>query len=195
VTWRSLLQVVLAVLVPTVATGDSKSDEEPSFGELDVVNSPTTKTELLERTLDRAESVLEEQLTTLDAIQEKAIRMVRVEVVLLGAIASISQLLQQGLTVNVWLKVSDVLLTASMVAGIFTSSSSSRDFGPGPDYVRPNIESGDANTDVYLELLQEYSEAISYNRRVVNDVKRYLFVTQVLFVAGIITGSIGIVAV
>ena len=190
-TWRNLLGVVLAALVPPTATGDSEGNEEPTFDELDVVNAPTTKTESLERTLDRAKSVLDGQLTTLDAVQEKAIRIVRVEVVLLGVTASLTQLVPQTPSVNVWLTASGALLVASIITGIFTSSSSSPDFGPGPDYVRPNIDSGDANDDVYLELLQGYSEAISYNKVVMNDNARYVFITQILLVASIVVGCVG----
>ncbi|MFC4447515.1 hypothetical protein [Halorussus aquaticus] len=63
-------------------------DEEVHFGQLDIPEHPRTKTETLERTLDRAESVLSEQLRVLSDTDDKAVRTVRAEVILLGAIAS-----------------------------------------------------------------------------------------------------------
>lgn len=190
-TWRNLLRVVLAVLVPRIAATDSERDEEPTFDELAVVNSPTTKTESLERTLDRAESVLEGQLTYLTDTHDKAVRTVRIGVVLLGVIASSSELVPSAIPLNGWIKASLALVVGSIAAGIFTSSSSSPDYGPGPSYVRSNIETGDRNEDVYLKLLQGYQEAISYNRYLVNDSTKYLFVTRVLLGIGIVAGAVG----
>jgi hypothetical protein len=174
-------------------TGGGNRDETPSFDELSVVNAPGTKTESLERTLDRAESVLEDQLTDLSDVHDRAIRTVRIAVVLLGAAASVAKLTSVSIPASVWLKASGALLVASIAAGIFASSVSSADYGPGPDYVRPNIESGDANEEVYLELLEGYSEAIAYNRAAVNESERYLFVTQILLVSSIVLGSATIV--
>lgn len=174
------------------ATGNREVDGERSFREIEVVNSPKTKTESLERTLDRAESVLEGQLADLAVIHERAIRTVRIEAVLLGALGSVAQLTPSGLPANSWVTVSSLLLVASIIAGIFTSGSTSPNYGPGPGYVKSNFESGDTNEDVYLELLQGYREAISYNSGVVNDSATHLFVTQALFVAAIVSGSIAI---
>ena len=192
-TWRNLLRVVLAVLVPRTAATDSERDEEPTFGELDVVNSPTTKTESLERTLGRAESVLENQLALLSDTDDKAVQTVRIEMVLLGVIVSISQITAKPIPVNVWMKLGGVLVISSIIAGVFTYSSSSPDFGPDPNYVYSNFESGDTNEDVYLELLQGYDEAISYNSNVVNDSAKHLFITQGLLIAGITVGASGVV--
>ncbi|WP_135853726.1 hypothetical protein [Halorussus salinus] len=134
--WRPLVLtwVILScvVLVSTYArrqcpdSGDSnpetstKSDEEVRFDRLDIAEHPKTKAEALERSLDRAESVLMEQLRILADTNDKAIRTVRVEVILLGAVASATQITQQTLSVNIWMKTSGVLIVGSIVAGIFT---------------------------------------------------------------------------
>lgn len=192
-TWRNLLRVVLAALVPRTATEESELDGDPSFDELDVVNSPTTKTESLERTLDRAESVLENQLALLSDTDDKAVQTVRIEMVLVGVIVSIAQITAKPIPVNIWMRLGGVLVIGSIIAGVFTYSSSSPDFGPDPNYVYSNFESGDTNEDVYLELLQGYDEAISYNSDVVNDSAKHLFVTQGLLIAGIIVGVSGVI--
>lgn len=200
--WRTAFQIVgplASALINIVRLDTSvpkaEKDEESSFDELEVINSPTTKVESLERTLDRAESVLEGQLTILAETHDRAVRMVRVEVVLLGAIASVAQITPNPISVNVWLEASGVLLIGSIIVGIFTSNSSSPDFGPGPNYVRSNIESGDSNDELYLQLLRGYSEAISYNSEVVSNSATYLFISQLMLIGGVVLGSIGILAV
>lgn len=199
VTWRNILRAVLGLL-PAFETeesdrdestnSESDGDEAASFAELSGVDVSPTTTESLERTLDRAESVLGDQLTDLSDVHDRAIRTVRITAVLLGATASVLQLSPAPVLANVWLKVSGVLLVTSIGTGIVASSASSPDYGPGPEYVRPNIESGDPNEEVYLELLQGFSEAISYNRTAVNESERYLFVTQLLLVSSIVSGSV-----
>ena len=193
-TWRSVLRVVVRRHV--VGTERTERETEvaesaDSFREIEVVNWPATRTESLERTLDRAESVLEGQLTELTDIDDKAAKTVRIGAILFGAVVSSSQLVPGTLSTNVWMEVGGVLVLGSMVVGIFTYSTSSPDYGPDPSYVRSNIESGEPNEDVYLELLQGYRKAITTNRRIVNDSTRYLFVTQILLAIGIIAGSIG----
>lgn len=196
--WRTVLRVVgpfASAVVDAVGRGGSVPESEtegPSFDELDVLNGPTTKTESLERTLDRAESILEKQLAILADTHDRAVRTVRVEVVLLGAIASVAQITPDRVPMNAWLQAGGVLLIGSIAVGIFTSGSSSPDFGPGPSYVRSNIDSGDPNTDVYLRLLQGYSEAISYNNDVLSDSATYLFVSQGLLIGSVALGSIGV---
>lgn len=193
-TWRSVLRVVVRRHV--VGTERTERETEvaesaDSFREIEVVNWPAARTESLERTLDRAESVLEGQLTELTDIDDKAAKTVRIGAILFGAVVSSSQLVPGTLSTNVWMEVGGVLVLGSMVVGIFTYSTSSPDYGPRPSYVRSNIESGEPNEDVYLELLQGYRKAITTNRRIVNDSTRYLFVTQILLAIGIIAGSIG----
>jgi hypothetical protein len=194
VTWRSVLRVVVRRHV--VGTERTERETEvaesaDSFREIEVVNWPAARTESLERTLDRAESVLEGQLTELTDIDDKTVKTVRIGAILFGAVVSSSQLVPGTLSTNVWMEVGGVLVLGSMVVGIFTYSTSSPDYGPDPSYVRSNIESGEPNEDVYLELLQGYRKAITTNRRIVNDSTRYLFVTQILLAIGIIARSIG----
>jgi hypothetical protein len=194
VTWRKLLRAVLGVLVSETEPDDGRAGGDSPFREIEVVNRPTTKTESLERTLDRSEAVLDGQLADIADTDEKAIRMVRIEAILLGAVASVAQVAPGTVVVNSWTTAGGALVVASIIAGVFTSGSSSPDFGPGPDYVRSNFESGDSNEDVYLELLQGYREAISYNSVVMGDSARYLFVAQCLLVGGIVLGGVGVFA-
>jgi len=198
-TWVVLCGVVLSLdytLRQRFPIGDSLSeDEEVHFEELDVPDHPRTKTETLERTLDRAESVLTEQLRVLSDTDDKAVRTVRAEVILLGAIASAAQITQQAIPVNIWMKTGGALVVGSIVAGVFTYSTSSPDFGPGPKYVHSNFEDGDGRTDIYVELLEGHNEAIAHNRGQVNDSGRYLFITQILLVGGLVSGGIGVLIV
>lgn len=189
-TWRELLQGIRSAVAGR-ANGNRETDDERSFREIEVLNCPATKTESLERTLDRAESVLEGQLADLTDTDDKAVRTVRIETVLLGAIASVGQVTPKPVPLNFWLKAGGILLVGSLVAGIFTASSASPDYGPGPGYVKSNFESGDSNEEVYLELLQGYREAISHNSVVMRDSARYFFVTRGLLVGSVLLGTVG----
>ncbi|MFC4447514.1 hypothetical protein [Halorussus aquaticus] len=93
------------------------------------------------------------------------------------------------------MKTGGALVIGSIVAGVFTYSTSSPDFGPGPTYVHANFEDGDGRTDIYVELLEGHNEAIAHNRGQVNDSGRYLFVTQILLVGALVLGGIGVLIV
>lgn len=190
-TWSGVRRVVLGIAGGESGSDASDSDNERSFREIEVVNWPNTKTESLERTLDRAESVVDGQLSTLADVDDKAIRTVRLAVVLLGVVVSITGVAPEAVPVNTWTKSGVALLVGSVAAGIFTYSTSPPDFGPGPKYVHSNIAAGDANDDVYLELLHGYDDAIAHNRDAITDSARYLFVVQTLLVGGILVGLVG----
>lgn len=54
-------------------------------------------------------------------------------------------------------------------------------------------EESDRDEEVYLELLQGFSDAISYNRTAVSESERYLFVTQLLLISSIVSGSVALI--
>lgn len=165
---------------------------EPSFDEVDLENPDV---EALRRLLGRSEKIVEKQLDTLTDTDDKALRTVRVEAVLLGAIATAAQIAPESIPVNVWMELGGTFVVASIVAGIFTYSSSSPDLGPGPRDVHETLVEDPTETCLYLELLDEYRESIDHNRGVVFDSARYLYVTQALLVLGIVFGGIGILIV
>lgn len=149
----------------------------------------------MERILNRSENVLEEQLSVLNDTDDKAVRTVRVEVILLAAIASAAQIGNGSLPLNIWMKIGGVLIIASIVAGIFTYSSSQPDFGPGPRYVQQWIADAAEKEKIHLELMNGYSKAINHNRGVIEDSSVYLYATQILLVLGIVFGGIGVLTV
>lgn len=190
--WFFLAMIGILFAIRTSAGGSESEDPEQPFDEVDLGNSTPTKIETLERTLDRAESVLQGQLEVLADTDDKAVRTVRVEVILLGAVVSAAQIASKALPMNMWMRISGVLFVGSIITGIFTYSTSIPDFGPGPSYVRERIQGSARQIPVYLQLLQGYNESIAHNRRVVNESAQYLFLTQALLIGGIICGGIGI---
>lgn len=155
VTWF-VLTVVFAVvfrLRPSSSSATPETRSLPCFAELETVEYPGARTEALERLLDRAQSVLDEQLTVLADTDDKAVRTVRVEVLLLGGVASAGQITPDTVPVNVWIKVGGALVVGSIVAGVLTYSSSTPDFGPSPESVHSEVETDSGRTDIYLELL------------------------------------------
>lgn len=175
------------------AAGSEAVDPEPNEGRIEVVEHAGTTSDALEALLERAESVLQSQLSVLADTDDKAVRTVRVEVVLLGVVASAAQFTSATLPTNVWMRLGGVCFVGSIVAGIFTYSTSSPDFGPGPAYVREPTDEGDSTASVYLQLIRGYGEAIAHNRTVVNVSARCLFLTQSLLVAGLVFGGVGVV--
>lgn len=77
-------------------------DLTPAF---DDITQADRNPDALKRILDRSESVLEDQLSVLNDTDDKAVRTVRVEVILLAVIASAAQIANGSLSINIWMKV------------------------------------------------------------------------------------------
>lgn len=144
----------------------------------------------LHAALERSQSVLEHQLEALPDLDTKAVWTVRLEIVLLGVLASAMGTTGFEFT-GVWSKLGGVSLVCSIVTGVFTYSASRPDAGPGPRSVYSLAVSKAAAPAWYLKLLDGYDEAIEYNGTVIDHNARYLFRTQFLFTLGVVFIALG----
>lgn len=160
----------------------------PSFADLDPVGQDEDG---LEAALERSQSVLEHQLDALADLDSKAVWTVRLELVLLGVLASIPGSFR-GIPMTVPTQLGGVLLVCSMISGIVTYGASRPDAGPGPRYVHSLAVSKADESEWYLELLDGYNIAIDHNRSVIEHNATYLFRTQLLFVLGVISFAVGL---
>jgi hypothetical protein len=144
--------------------------------------------------LERSQSVLEHQLEALADLDSKAVWTVRLEVVLLGVLASVTRTFSD-VTVNVVIRLGGTLLVCSIISGIVTYSASRPDAGPGPRYLHSVASSKADAAEWYLEILDGYEVAISHNRTVIEHNVGHLFRTQLLFVLGVVLIAVGLLLV
>lgn len=98
------------------------------------------------------------------------------------------------LAISVTTRVGGVLLTCSLVTGVFAYGTNRPDAGPDPRAVH-DLAASKANTTAwYLRLIDGYCEAIDYKEMVIDTNARYLFWTQLFFVAGVVTIAGGLPA-
>lgn len=196
--WLPILASSLILLLPIYAIihllwDDSGSDEEVSKKwRFDEIDYRLQDTETLETALAHLQLIIENQLETLADIDDKAVRTVRVQVILLGAIASAAQIASRTIHVNLWMKLGGVFLLSSIIAGIFTYTVSDGRSGPRPEDVSRILATRTSKPRVYLRLLEKHREAIAENREILEDNGRYIFYTQMLLVLGILSGGIGV---
>lgn len=145
----------------------------------------------LQAAIERSQSVLEHQLEALADLNSKAVWTVRLEVVLLGVLASTVQS-HPSVLATPWTLVGSLLLACSILVGIVTYSTSRPDVGPGPGSVRSLASTKADAVEWYLELLDGFVVAIDYNEAVIDHNATYLFRTQLLFALGVSTVAVGV---
>lgn len=168
----------------------SRRTKEP-FADLDSVGQDEDG---LQAALERSQSVLEHQLEALADLDSKAVWTVRLEVVLLGVLASVAQALPDVAT-NDPTRLGGVLLVGSIISGVVTYSVSHPDAGPGPRYVHALAASKADTAEWYLRILDGYRVAIEHNRTVIEHNSAHLFRTQLLFVLGVVSVAVGFLLV
>lgn len=174
------------------ANGGDRQGREKEKRRFDQMDTRLQDTETLSTALTQLQLVLDNQLETLADIDDKAVRTVRVQVILLGVIASAAQIASKSIPINIWMKVGGVLLMGSIITGIFTYTVSDGRAGPQPEAVSQILSTHSSKLNVYLRLLEEHREAISENRDILEDNGRYIFYTQLLLVLGILSSGIGV---
>lgn len=173
-------------MVPVSETRASRRSSE-SFVDLDPVGQDE---EGLETALERSDSVLNHQLDALADLESKAVWTVRLEVVLLGVLASAVRSLPHVLFTP-WTLVGAVALVCSILVGTVTYSASRPDVGPGPGSAYSLASAKAEATRWYLELLDGYRVAIDHNEAVIDHNAAYLFRTQLLFASGVSIIAVG----
>lgn len=188
----AVLSGLTYVVVYVTRNDEDRGEQVEKRRQFNEMDHRLQDTDTLSAAITQLQFVLDNQLETLTDIDDKAVRTVRVQVILLGAIASAAQIASKNIPVNIWMKVGGVLLLGSIVGGIFTYTVSDGRAGPEPEDVSTILATHATKSSVYLQLLEEYREAIADNREILEDNGRYIFYTQLLLVLGILSGGVGV---
>ncbi|WP_135824796.1 hypothetical protein [Halorussus ruber] len=144
-----------------------------------------------EVTYDEARAVLEAQRETLADMDTKAVRTVRITVLLVGALLSAWRI-EAGLFDPVFASMGSLALVGSLVAGTFTYSESDIYLGPNEEYVT-RLADGDFDDENWKEnLLYNFGGWIAENGSEIRLNGYLLLTTQVLLVVGIVCTALAV---
>lgn len=139
-----------------------------------------------------AKRVVDHQIDDLDDIDDKALRTVRITMVVFGILVASAQLEGAEAVVTRWTLAGSSLLIGSIIAGVLTYSASNPHFGPGPDYLESVLEESYSATEERYEAVSSYASWMRKNEGIVQQNGTYLLITQVLLIAGLICLAYGI---
>lgn len=143
--------------------------------------------------IEQARCVLDHQIAKLRDIDEKALRTVRITVLFLGLVFSVTQLEGTSEFVNGLTILGGASLVASIGFGVLTYTASEPDFGPGPSYVDDLLNSDPTSDEWKATLLAGYGDWMEDTREVNGENAFWLLCTQASLVVGVLLIGIGVV--
>jgi hypothetical protein len=147
--------------------------------------------ERCEMTYEEARAVLEAQRETLSDMDTKAVRTVRITVVLIGALLSAWRI-ETELFEPLLAGAGGLALVGSLVVGAFTYSESDLYLGPNKEYIR-RLADGDFDEGNWqVNLLHNLGGWIAENGAEIRLNSHLLSVTQILFVGGTVCIALAI---
>jgi hypothetical protein len=148
--------------------------------------------ETLRITQAEAREVLSQQVETLSDIDGKAMRTVRIALIVFGIVVSATTF-PKGIAFLNWITVCGILsLTLSIVCGIVTYEASNPAVGIGPEYLE------EARTIPYTEaewralLIAGYEEWVTDIERQIKSNARTLLLAQLFLGIGVVLFTIGV---
>jgi len=146
-----------------------------------------------EVTYQEARTVIDHQIATLSDIDDKALRTVRLTVVLVGVLATAIELdIVRGLH-DEFLLFGGVMLFSSVVVGMLTYSESSLFLGPNKSYIN-TLAANDFDNGAWDEdLLATMGEWIEENGNIIQVNGILLSVTEGLLLIGLAAVAVAIV--
>lgn len=142
--------------------------------------------------LAESHRVLDKQVRQVENIDEKALRTVRIGVLLLGVLFSMANLSSVEQFANVLTITGGATIAASIVAGVFTYSGSDPYYGPGPDAIEGFLASNPDRRAWKRAVLHGYAHWIEYNSEVTADDAAWLVRAQILLSGGLLLVVLGI---
>lgn len=139
-----------------------------------------------------ARAVIEAQNATMTDIDDKAMRTVRLNAILLGLLVTGLQF-SPGMFQETTLTGAFVLLIASTICGVVTYNESDLYVGPGGEYVTSMAVNGDSGPIWAVDLLRALSAMIKENRRDLQRNAMWLTVTQGVLVLGVVSAVLAVV--
>lgn len=141
---------------------------------------------------EEAKDVLEQQNEKLRDIDDKALRTVRITVLLLGALLSTLKLLGESASpINGYMVFGSWLLVLSVVSGVLTYSVSGPYFGPGSKYVDRVLGRNPPRANWEVTLLRGYADWMEEMKELNDENAKLLLLTQTLLVAGVVFVTYG----
>ena len=134
--------------------------------------------------LEESQRVLDHQIDSIDAVETKAVWLLRIGVILLGALVSAIRLFGFS-EVNPLVFVGIVFIAFSMVVGIIAYGVSDFDVGAGPGSLLGRVPDDYEPSDVFGALLEIHEDSIAFNRTTLQTNEWYLTFTQGLLVVGL----------
>lgn len=148
--------------------------------------------ESLDFQLTESHRVLDKQIQQVENTDEKALRTVRIGVLLLGIVLSVTNFSSVERFANAVTITGSTAIAASIVTGVFTYSGSDPYYGPGPDVVEEFLARNPGGRTWKRAVLDGYAHWIEYNREINADDAAWLFRTQVLLAGGVLLVVLGI---
>ena len=143
--------------------------------------------------IEESRRVLDHQIDSINAVEDKAAWTLRVDVLLLSVlIAAVGRFGVAG--INGFSLVGVLLVVLSLVVGIVTYGVSDVDVGSAPGTVERNVPHDHTPSDVYDALLAIHEDSIAFNRGTLSANERLLTLTQALLVAGVSFVTTGFLA-
>lgn len=134
---------------------------------------------------EEARAVLDAQNQTMSEIEDKAMRLVQFNGILLGLVIAAARI-DPGMF-NLALAAGGVLcFMLSALAGISTVDESNLFGGVGGAYLRDLVHTEHDSGSIEVELIETFSGMIEENEREIRDNSRSLRATNILLIAGIL---------
>lgn len=138
-----------------------------------------------------ARAVIEAQNATMIDIDDKAMRTVRLNAVLLGLLVTGLQF-SPGMFQETTLTGAFLLLIGSTICGVVTYNESDLYVGPGGDYIAAMATNGDDSAVWAVNTLRALSAMIEENRRALQRNAMWLTVTQGVLVLGVVSAVLAV---
>jgi len=136
---------------------------------------------------EEARHVIDGQLQTLRDIDQKAMATARIIGLILGLLASAASVAENPeQAVNDWTLTGGVLLVAGLCVAVLTYTVDRPNYGLGPGYFDTKFPSFESDAAVSDDLLDRYADWIDDNGEEISTNGTYLFLSQVLFLLGLI---------
>jgi hypothetical protein len=143
--------------------------------------------------MEEARCVLDHQIAKVKDIDDKALRTVRIAVLFLGLVFSVTQLEGTSSFVNECTILGGSLLVISIGFGVLTYTVSEPDLGPGPSYVDDLLDSDPDPDEWEATLLAGYGDWMEDTHKVNEENAFWLLCTQACLVVGVLLIGIGVV--
>ncbi|OLZ39338.1 hypothetical protein A6E15_18295 [Natrinema saccharevitans] len=140
---------------------------------------------------EESRNVIDHQINDLNDIDDKALRTVRITMVVIGFVVAAAQVENADPIFNPITTLGSTFLILSIISGVITYSASNLDLGPGPNYLSDVIQKANSEKKERIEATQSYAYWMYKNEGVVRRNGWYLVITQLLLVVGLLLLAYG----